>query len=173
MLHPQQLFRRRCDACASHDSVKKHLLMLQRLGVDPMSSDGSSTENGKDVCLVLKRSWRSPILDAWLRVFDCLYSRMGPPPFSNNASGAKPHLRKLYQKADDRRAPRPGLPINAYSAGWLTTLTDYDRAQLRIDPKPYDFTHTPEIAAYVHRRSSQRCMLTYSTGLLPRTTGAW
>lgn len=127
--------------------------MLQLLGADAMSSDESSTENGDAVYLVLKRSWRSPILDAWLRVFDCLYRRMRRHPLGGTTQGAQVHARKLCQKVDDRRDPKSGLPVNAYSAKWLATLTQYDRARLEIDLKPYDFTHAPEINEYVRSRS--------------------
>ncbi|OSD00146.1 hypothetical protein PYCCODRAFT_1446429 [Trametes coccinea BRFM310] len=139
------LFNRRCDVCASYVGLTRHLYMLQLLGINGMSSDESDVEDGRPVYLVLKKSWRNPEIDAWLRVFDVLYRRSRYMPLNRNPRGANVHIRKLTQKVDDTRQPRTNLPVNAYNPSWLQALTAYDKARLKVDPKPYDFTHEAEI----------------------------
>ncbi|KAL7277902.1 hypothetical protein ACG7TL_008852 [Trametes sanguinea] len=143
------LFNRRCDVCASYVGLTRHLYMLQLLGINGMSSDESDVEDGRPVYLVLKKSWRNPEIDAWLRVFDVLYRRSRYMPLNRNPRGANVHIRKLTQKVDDTRQPRTNLPVNAYNPSWLQALTAYDKARLKVDPKPYDFTHEAEINSIV------------------------
>ncbi|KAI9069158.1 hypothetical protein FKP32DRAFT_1560268 [Trametes sanguinea] len=141
------LFLRRCDVCSSYPGLARHLRMLQLFGIDGMSSDESDVENGRPVYLVLKKTWRNPAIDVWLRTFDVLYRRSRLLPLNRNPRGATVHIRKLSQKVDDSRPPRACLPVNAYNEVWLHSLTAYDRARVKPNPQSYDFSHDAEINA--------------------------
>lgn len=143
-----QLFVRRLIVCAQTPRLRPHVPILQRLGVDGMSSDESDHDNGLPQFRVLTKAWRHPNLAPWLRVFDALHRQSRFRPIDQNTKGAQPHLRIASAKLDNRRAAVPQLPQSAYHPGWLADRTPHDLDLIEIDDQEeYDFTHSPDIQA--------------------------
>lgn len=122
-----------------------------------MSSDESAKENGVKQYRILKKSWRSPQLTAWIRVFDAINRENRVNPLTKTSRGAEPRPRFQSNKTDNRTPPVPGLPHNAYDQIWYNDLTPHKRLRVQAKKKAYDFTHTPEIIMSTYTSILDRC----------------
>ena len=120
--------------------------MLQLIGIDGMSSDESSMEDGVKHYRVRVKSWRHPAVTYWLRCFDAAYRKMRAGE-KGKTQGASAHLRECSTAVDDSRGAVPFLPRNAYHQSWLSERTSYEIEQLKINETPYNFQHTESIQA--------------------------
>ncbi len=118
--------------------------MLERFGVDGMSSDESDTEAGVKQYGILKKSWRPDEVTLWLRGIDAVVA------LSTKARGNRPRVRMVSTKYDDSRSAVRGLPKNAYESAWYAKLGDFARADLhREEDETYDFNHARSVWLYV------------------------
>ncbi|OBZ73045.1 hypothetical protein A0H81_07122 [Grifola frondosa] len=124
------LFYRQIEVAANHSELRRHLDILQTLGVDGISSDESDHENGVAQYRVLVKPWRNPMLTPWLRTFDTAYRRDRLNGGNQTTRGAQPHLRLASQKLDYSRPAVPRLPYNAYEVKWLQNLSQFDLESL-------------------------------------------
>ena len=151
-----KMFHRRLQIAQQHPELQTHVHVLERLGIDGMSSDESDLEELSEHrharienprFYVLRPRWRSPVLSAWLHVFDSMHmisrrSLLGP------SRGAYPHLR-----IDNAESPRYStsqafvrdLPINAYDAQWIANKTGCDYSVRPNRYWNYDFSHSNDL----------------------------
>lgn len=135
--------------------------MLERLGVQGMSSDESDREEVRTRPAArlhtpkfrnLLPRWRSKELANWLHVFDSIHMisrRTG----GSSSQGAFPRLRIhniQSPKYSNSRAFVSQLPLNAYSMDWLNARNDVDFL-VQPDNQEYDFSHDDDIFEYVIR----------------------
>lgn len=130
-----------------------HVKILERLGVEGMSSDESDTEevigNAYVRCnntryRVKRPVWRAVVLDAWLRVFDTCYI-VWRRTSSDTMHGSAVHLRE--RSADNWSSSKrfvSGLEKNAYNSEWLATRANTDLTVYPLDGL-YTFTHDSRI----------------------------
>jgi hypothetical protein len=137
-----QLFHRRFEVAQMNPSLQKHVPLLQRLGVEGMSSDESEnddlTKNPR--FFVLSPRWRAKELSTWLRMFDSLY--MIERRSGGDGRGAYPRLRIYKSPQSFSRSTRfvPGLPVNTYDPSWLARQADADRYVRQNKEEHYDFS---------------------------------
>jgi hypothetical protein len=119
--------------------------MLERLGIEGMSSDESDRENGVMQYRILTPRWRAPEVRIWLWVFDTMHlfdrHHRGTP---SGLRGAWPRRRLLGNRTGNSNTFVPGLPINAYSATWLDSRAEV-RNTVHPSPTPYLFQHHTHI----------------------------
>ncbi|OSC96551.1 hypothetical protein PYCCODRAFT_1378950 [Trametes coccinea BRFM310] len=148
----RNLYNRRYTAALSYTALKPHVAMLERLGVNGMSSDESCVENDVVHYEILVKRWRHPALTSWLRTFDAVYRKLRFSETNRTTRGAPVHWRQVTTRVDNSRAAVHGLPKNAYNPDWLTTLQDMDLEDLAMEEDAYPFTHPPEVMMYVSSR---------------------
>lgn len=125
-----------------------HREMVERLGVDGMSSDESDNEPGKRQYKILLCRWRADIVTTWLRVLDAahLYDRIKGDP--NALWGAQPRIRVISAETSSSKKFVPGLPVNAYNSHWLRRHPDVCNL-VYPEPSRYIFKHPPGIVQYM------------------------
>jgi hypothetical protein len=151
-----KLFHRRFEAAQTHPLLQTHIHILQRLGVQGMSSDES---DGKELVRnpsarletprfqVLRPWWRATELTTWLHIFDSVHMierRSG----DGGSRGAYPRLR-----VDNAQSPTysnsqnfvRGLPINAYNQRWLAGRQDVPFSVRPAEGEMYDFSHDANV----------------------------
>jgi len=128
--------------------------MIQRLGVDGMSSDESDYEElpgNPPVRLrspryyVLKPVWRHSQLSEWLETFDMVYSIIRRVRMSRRGAYARQRQRNgIATRYSRKKSFVPGLSVSAYDPVWLESCGDVD---FTVYPSPdaYSFTHDPEV----------------------------
>jgi len=147
-----QLFHRRRETAKLYSPLRKHIDVLDGLGVDGMSSDESSFDphTSQPTYTVVKPSWRHPDLHDWLKVFDQLHHQNHVNSWSLDRHGAFTHIRAGSQKIHQTVHAPPRLPVNAYDPKWLESReTLYVRHVLCPKEDPYVFGHPPDVIAYV------------------------
>ena len=147
-----QLFQHRRETAKLYNPLRKHIDVLDALGVDGMSSDESSFDphTSQPTYTIVKPSWRHPDLHDWLRVFDQLHHRNHVHSWSLDKCGAFTHIRAGSQKIHQTVHAPPRLPVNAYDPKWLESReTLYVRHVLCPKENPYVFDHPPEVIVYV------------------------
>ncbi|TFK68612.1 hypothetical protein BDN72DRAFT_897950 [Pluteus cervinus] len=162
----RNLFYRRLDIANKLPFLQYHVNILERLGVNGMSSDESGSEDQPagnqgprlPVYHILFPQWRAPNISAFLHVIDSAHvtERM----VSTDAAmspGAIPRIREI-----DFTAPRystkrnnfvPDLPLNAYRQEWLATRVDL-ALSVRPRDEHYEFRHDNAVVDYI--RSAAR-----------------
>lgn len=147
-----KLFQRRYNiARAIPHSLGRHLDILERLGVDGMSSDESDSDDlprvrRKRVTFKVRTPrWRNPALSDWLHAFDTVawVHRRDKGPTRGEHPRHRLHNHRTPNFSDSKKYV-PGLPINAYRADWLETRLDVDFA-VCPNENIYDFSHTCDI----------------------------
>lgn len=148
------LFLRRLYIADSHHLLRRHVNIIQRLGVAGMSDDESETEElsrnpaiGQRIPLfyTVQPRWRMTGVTEWLHTFDAVYmiTRRTEGP----SRGAYPRVR-FYERdpptVDDSKRFVADLPKNAYNATWLAWKPDRDHS-VRPQQPEYDFSHDPGI----------------------------
>ena len=116
-----QLFQRRRETAKLYSPLRKHIDVLDALGVDGMSSDESSFDphTSQPTYTIVKPSWRHPDLHHWLKVFDQLHHRNHVNSWSLDKRGAFTHIRAGSQKIRQTVHAPSYLPVNAYDPRWL------------------------------------------------------
>lgn len=103
--------------------------VLVALGAGGMSSDESEVEDGQNVFLVKKMSWRRSGLMVKMGTID--RDRNTRNAYGNVRAGNPPRVRKRRNGAiETSRAAPPGLPVNFYDAEWLSKLNSRQRKEL-------------------------------------------
>ena len=150
-----KLFHRRFEMAQTHPGLQKHVHILQRLGVQGMSSD----ESDHDVVashpparrtnpryLVRNPEWRAADLTYWLRTFDAGHM-IERRSVEGGSRGAFPRLRVYNAESSNISKKKTfvrGLPINAYDQQWLARRKDIQFC-VTPDEQRYDFSHDPDI----------------------------
>lgn len=130
-----------------------HLDMLERLGVDGMSSDESDSDDlprvrRKRVSFkVLTPRWRNPALSDWLHTFDTVgwIHRRDKGPTRGLHPRHRLHNQRTPKFSNSKKFV-PGLPFNAYKTEWLDARLDVDFA-VYPEPERYEFSHGHDITA--------------------------
>ncbi len=147
--HSRQLFQRRIFIAIFIPLLRCHVDMLERLGVDGMSSDESDTEEVIGNAYIRRNNtryrakrplWRATIVDAWLRVFDTCYV-VWRRTATGSMHGSAVHVRG--RSADNWSSSKSfvaGLEKNAYNHEWLSARADIDITVRPLD-KAYAFNH--------------------------------
>ncbi len=162
-----QLFQRRREITKLYDPLKKHLGVLDALGVDGMSSDESSSDphTGQTTYTVVKPGWRHPDLHHWLKVFGELHHRNRANGCILDKRGTFTHIRVGSQKIRQTSRAPPDLPLNAYDPRWLESRENlYVKHELRPIKDPYIFNHPSDVVAFVflyHFRGAFLILITY------------
>ena len=131
--------------------------MLQRLGVEGMSSDESESEDLMNqrpqtrrrapLFYVRRPVWRNPAISEWLQIFDTLHIIMRRM-LSPKSRGAYPRKRIHNPDGPFSTSKRfvCQLPTNAYNEAWLADQTRLDGAIIvRPMMQGYDFNHDTQI----------------------------
>ena len=122
-----------------YPQLTRHLDMLERFGVDGMSSDESETEAGVKQYIILTKSWRPEEVSRWLQGMDAVAA------LTAKGRGKRFRTRVISTRRDDTRPAVRGLPKNAYSATWYATLGAFARADLHRSEDEYNFSHCDEV----------------------------
>ncbi|EDR13086.1 uncharacterized protein LACBIDRAFT_322527 [Laccaria bicolor S238N-H82] len=153
-----QLFSRRINAAIELPELAgEHVHILQRLGVDGMSTDESDHEligTGIPQFRIRKKGWRDERLGVWLRKFDALHRFRRFAPIRRAGPGAQPRIR-LISNVSSTRPPVPGLPFNAYNANWLQHLPSWGATDLEVDSRRYCFQFNPQAEHVVLENSGR------------------
>ena len=147
-----QLFQRRREIAKFYSPLRKHVGLLDALGVNGMSSDESAVDadTNRVAYTIVKPSWRHSLLHNWLKVFDQLHHRNHINSWSTDKRGAFAHIRTGSHKVHKTVHAPPRLPVNAYDPKWLESREAlYVRHVLCPQEEPYDFGHPSDVIAYV------------------------
>ncbi|KAJ6450339.1 hypothetical protein C8R47DRAFT_998918 [Mycena vitilis] len=140
-----QLFHQRRYLAYMFEPLRRHIAMLEQLGVDGMSSDESDRdEDYHSQYQIQDPLWRARELAAWLRVFDSLHHILRKSGDCFASRGAFPRHRKVGGRRSTNPKFVPGLPINVYDHQWISSdaKRKYD---LRPLPEHYDFSHNANV----------------------------
>lgn len=122
--------------------------MLDRLGIDGMSSDDSDIDaGGLPQYRVTQPLWRAGSVGTWLRALDVLYL-MHRRESGTTTRGAFPRRRLVTLLSSSSNKFVPGLPINAYKPTWLRSRLEVKNT-VRPNATPYLFLHSSAIQEYV------------------------
>lgn len=116
--------------------------MLERIGPDGMSTDGTDVKNCLPQYQVFIKPWRSAEVTAWLRTFDAIrrYTKAGP--VRQNAKGNAGRIRFVSTAMSGSSKVVRHLPKNAYNPEWLRTIAEFDRGILDVQQEEFPFAHT-------------------------------
>lgn len=147
----------------SMPELNKHQRVVQRLGVEGMSSDSeddsTSIVGGRPIYYINTPPWRAPAVGHFLRILDILYDYVRQQNFGlshvndggiGGRQGAFPHRRQVAQRFSKRNTVKPYLPVSAYDPGWL---------QRQLHP---EVTICPDLAdaySFVHDDKITECVL--------------
>ncbi|KAJ7818854.1 hypothetical protein B0H14DRAFT_2372937, partial [Mycena olivaceomarginata] len=142
------LFHRRRFIGYLFPPLRKHVSMLELLGVDGMSSDESGQEDDRDEYKILAPLWRASEVAPWLRMFDTIHRILRAVGNPQAQQGMFPHRRILTNAKSRNKKFVAGLPHNVYDQAWIAgeKLTE---EVLYPTPDAYDFNHEPNIIQYV------------------------
>ncbi|KAI9059345.1 hypothetical protein FKP32DRAFT_1579936 [Trametes sanguinea] len=151
-LHSKQqrrytLFQRRYKIALHHEKTRLHIPILQRLGVDGMSSDEEDIGAPYLRYRILRKPWRSEAVTSFLRVLDALHRWRRSRAAQGSIRGAPPRLRFMSTNVSENSRPVPGLPRNAYDDAWFNSRTAIQLEDLRANATAYNFTHHITILA--------------------------
>ncbi|KAJ7823315.1 hypothetical protein B0H14DRAFT_2518672 [Mycena olivaceomarginata] len=109
-----QLFHRRRFIGYLFPPLRKHVSMLELLGVDGMSSDESGQEDDRDEYKILAPLWRASEVAPWLRMFDTIHRILRAVGNPQAQQGTFPHRRILTNAKSRNKKFVAGLPHNVY-----------------------------------------------------------
>ncbi|KAJ7223832.1 hypothetical protein C8J57DRAFT_1391461 [Mycena rebaudengoi] len=146
------LFHRRRDIAEEIDELNEHVDMLERFGVDGMSSDESEVDDsdGELTYSITAPAWRATAATPWLRTLDAAHNLTrigGASSVPHSLRGAWAHTRQESGRKKNGKFVR-ALPINAYNPAWLAQNPS-KKLVLRPTEEQYDFSHRPDILEYV------------------------
>ncbi|KAK7008490.1 hypothetical protein R3P38DRAFT_2551435 [Favolaschia claudopus] len=142
-----QLFHRRRYLAYVFAPLRRHINMLERIGVDGMSSDESDTDETDAYTSeyqILAPIWRAQCVTAWLRMFDSIHNILKRSGNITAAQGTHTRYRRSGQRQSASIKFVPGLPINCYHPQWVNADL---RRKFDLHPKAeaYDFNHSDDI----------------------------
>ncbi|RPD56981.1 hypothetical protein L226DRAFT_449457, partial [Lentinus tigrinus ALCF2SS1-7] len=132
------LFQRRHAIVSRYHVLHPHIKILQRLGVNGMSSDEEEEDAPFVRYRVLVKPWRSEAVTKFLRALDALHRRYRKTGGSGSKRGSRPRLRYVYSEKSTSKEVRR-LPINAYSEDWYREQKGLRRDEIAARPTPYNF----------------------------------
>lgn len=131
--------------------------MIQRLGVDGMSSDesdyGELARNPPARArppryYVLQPLWRHSSLSSWLETFDVVYCIIRRVGLNRRGAYARQRQQNAVQvRYSTNKSFVRELSVSTYDVDWLAGRGDRDFVVLP-SPELYSFTHNPEIIRY-------------------------
>ncbi|KAJ8693182.1 hypothetical protein PTI98_010423 [Pleurotus ostreatus] len=146
-MRKRTLFIQRHDTVLHDHRLHKHISLLDRLGVDGMSSDESDGEEcmGSEVHTAAPRFrvrrpvWRAQVVGRWLQAFDSFYLRQRQA--SQDKRGCYPRVRvRDNTEPSTSKDFVAGLPLNAYDQVWMVRQSDVCASQEHGDFSPIEFT---------------------------------
>ncbi len=147
-----QLFHKRRYLAYTFKPLRKHISILERLGIDGMSSDESETEDvdgqHHTQFQILAPLWRARRISGWLRMFDSIHNILRRGGDTEASQGSFPRRRRAGQRRSSSAKFVAGLPINAYDSDWIARDARR-RYDLRPSTEHYDFNHDDDIMEYV------------------------
>jgi len=136
------LYHRRRDMCIMY--TPNHLEMLEKLGVDGMSSDESDDESGPSArCYIHELPSRAAIVTPWLRLYDSLHIKTRQSGYPGAKRGAYAHIRIATHIKSKRDTFVAGLPKNAYDQAWLEKQPALE--VVYPSDEDYPFVHDPNV----------------------------
>ena len=139
------------EIAQSHPFLRAHVPILERFGVEGMSSDESDLDELPTYprarlknrrYYVLRPQWRAEELTDWLHIFDSAHMIMRRSQ-SGGSRGALPHLR-LYNaqspKFSESKSFVRGLPASAYDEEWLANK--HEHIVRHNKDETYNFVHS-------------------------------
>lgn len=151
-----QLFHRRLDVAGRHPHLRQHVDILQRLGIDGMSSDESDYEEiptnppaamRAPRYYVLRPRWRRDALSDWLETFDVVYNILRRESLGRRGAYSRRRVQNTTAITfSQNRSFVPCLPINAYKERWLSGRRDIEFSVVPTDA--YNFRHSSEVIKY-------------------------
>ncbi|KAI0689976.1 hypothetical protein C8T65DRAFT_588268, partial [Cerioporus squamosus] len=151
------LFHRRHEIARRYRATLRHVWILERLGIDGMSSDEEDTAAPFKRFRILVKPWRHARVTTFLRTLDALYRLWRATSSQAEKRGSQPRLRYISDKRSTSHAVSR-LPANAYDDVWYGEQSSVEQDNLRAREEPYDFGHDPAIVKYV----VCLCRLTYA-----------
>ncbi|KAI0695272.1 hypothetical protein C8T65DRAFT_584444 [Cerioporus squamosus] len=142
------LFHRRHAMVSRYGVLRPHVRILERLGINGMSSDEEDEGAPFVRYRVLVKPWRSKVVTAFLRALDALHRRYRKRGDSGSKRGSPPRLRYLCDRESTSMAV-PKLPINAYDDVWYEKQTGLKKDDLAARPTPYNFDIDESVIQYV------------------------
>lgn len=161
----EQLFHRRCNVAKGYEPLKKHLEVLDALGLEGMSSDESDVDptTEQPTYTVVKPDWRHADLHNWLKVLNQLHQRAHINSWSTDKRGSFPHICIGSHRVHKKVHVPSRLPINAYDPQWIESRENlYIKHVLCPKTEPYNFTHPSDVIAYVHPNLSRWLLCLYT-----------
>ncbi|KAJ8689374.1 hypothetical protein PTI98_013399 [Pleurotus ostreatus] len=143
----RSLFQMRLSAAQQHPLLRQHVPLLERLGVDGMSSDESDVDEPGDggsrakrpIYQVITPAWRATEVGDWLEGFDSVYSLLRHS--KQDLRGQYPRLQgRIPVVVDDKAKPVPSLPRNAYHSSWISLQRQPEFCLKPVD-QDYPFWH--------------------------------
>ncbi|KAH9180279.1 hypothetical protein EDB89DRAFT_2061994 [Lactarius sanguifluus] len=162
------LFQHRHEITKLYNPLKKHLGILDALGVDGMSLDESSSDphTGQTMYTVVKPGWQHPDLHHWLKVFDELHHQNQANGCILDKWGMFTHIRAGSQKIQQTSHAPPDLPLKPYDPRWLKSRENlYVKHELRPIKDQYIFNHPSDVIAFVflyHFQGAFLILITYT-----------
>ncbi|KAJ7444118.1 hypothetical protein B0H11DRAFT_1747655, partial [Mycena galericulata] len=143
-----ELFHRRRYIAYMFKPFRRHIDMLEHLGIDGMSSDESETEDiGEDEHIqyhILSPQWRAGRVAPWVRTFDSIHNILRKSGESQTTCGSFPRNRKMVNRKSTSIKFVAGLPINTYDPEWMER-DPIRKYNLRPLTQQYDFTHDEDV----------------------------
>lgn len=120
--------------------VQDDVEMLERFGIQGMSSDESDRDGAQLQYKIRLPMWRNKKVTNWLRALDAAYNKLRASEDSSSTRGAQPHVRTPARDGFTSTSRKfvSGLPINAYDENWLSSLTT-TALVLQFDEETYSF----------------------------------
>ncbi|KAI0713030.1 hypothetical protein C8T65DRAFT_574203 [Cerioporus squamosus] len=141
------LWDRRYKIACRYRVLKDHAWILQKLGVDGMSSDEEEEGAPLRRYRVFVKPWRSKVVTEFLRILDALHRRYRQKAGAGTKRGSPPRLRYLCLDESTSKAVEK-LPINAYDETWYATLKGLRKDDIAAKA-PYDFTIDQSVIEWV------------------------
>ncbi|KAI0762494.1 hypothetical protein C8Q74DRAFT_1174340, partial [Fomes fomentarius] len=131
-----QLYHRRLGIARRFINTKKHIKILQRMGVESMSSDEEDNTAAFVRYRIFKKPWRHVRVTQCLRLLDALHRMWRAESGQASKRGSTQRCR-----FDGSNPPKPRLPKNAYDDAWLAARTPVELDKLKPNNAAYDFSH--------------------------------
>ncbi len=131
--------------------LKKHRELLDRIGIEGMSSDEEDGVSGDGTTIYKFQPpyWMSPDVENLLQWLDLIGTALKRS--KQETRGRNPCIRHRNPPfPNDGKTPVVGLPRNVYRREWLASLSDvYREREIAPSSETCDLEIDPEIKAYV------------------------
>ncbi|KAF8576183.1 hypothetical protein K439DRAFT_1540845 [Ramaria rubella] len=139
------LFSHCLRTCKIHPDLRRHVQVLENLGVDGMSSDESTIKDDECVYVIFKKPWRSAAVTLWLLDIDSVHLNLRVTDSGCVTGGNWPCSDSMH---NSKRLLVKGLSKTLYNADWLSTPEKIE--DLNAHSELYDLSHSDTIAQYVY-----------------------